>query len=40
MKPHPYQKQRQQNIPEIPKDEVIELEPCPGKNRSEGRRFS
>ena len=31
MKPHPYQKQRQTKIPELPKDKDIELEPCPGK---------
>ena len=28
----PLPETKQQNIPEIPKDEVIELEPCPGKN--------
>jgi len=27
----PLPETKQQNIPEIPKDEVIELEPCPGK---------
>ena len=31
MKPHPYQKQSNRIYQEIPKDEVIELEPCPGK---------
>ena len=28
----PLPETKQQDIPEIPKDEIIELEPCPGKN--------